>query len=127
MIEEQKYKPLLLAIDLGMFGDNYYSYEDFYLFHNEKLLSYSISLISEIDHLIEQGISKDEIINIIMNCNFTEKDPRLTEGEGNYLKNYSLKLLNIRYEIYLERLEYKKDKKELNKQKKLNKEDLGLS
>ena len=41
--------------------------------------------------------------------------------------NYSLKLLNIRYEIYLERLEYKKDKKELNKQKKLNKEDLGLS
>ena len=77
-------------------------YSDYYMLSNEKLMSYSISLIMEIDELLENGYTKDEITKIIDECDFCANDPELTKEESEYLRNYSIRTLDIRYNLYIE-------------------------
>ena len=69
---------------------------------NEKVMGHIFVLTSEINELLEQGYSKEEIQDLIINCNYKQKDESLTDEECKYLKNEALKILDIRYRIYLE-------------------------
>lgn len=120
MVEDIIFKTLSLCAFLSQGQYMQEHYGDFYYTQDEKVMSYSISLISEIDQLLEEGLSKEEIREIIENCNFTEKDPNLTQEEGDYLKKYSLRLLNIRYELMNEKLEFEGETKTSKKKVKVN-------
>ena len=76
--------------------------EEFLMLDNEKMRGYSISLVNEIDELLEQGKTQEEIVTIIKENDFVAKDPELTKDEGEYLRSYSLKLLDIRYQLFVE-------------------------
>lgn len=76
--------------------------EEFLMFDNEKMRGYSVSLVNEIDELLKQGKTKEEVVTIIKENDFVAKDPELTKDEGEYLRNYSLKILNIRYQLFVE-------------------------
>jgi hypothetical protein len=76
--------------------------EEFIMLDNEKMRGYSISLVNEIDELLEQGKTREEIVTIIKENDFVAKDPELTKDEGEYLRSYSLKLLDIRYQLFVE-------------------------
>lgn len=102
MKEKDIYK--LLAIMMSI-GDGTYS--DYYMFSNDKLMGYSVNLIIEIDELLDMGYTEEEIGKIITKCDFMKNDFELTEEDGEYLRNYALKVLPIRYELYSE----EKDKK----------------
>lgn len=95
----------LLSLIMSISNTDKY-YDDFMLF-DEKLMGYSVSLVMEIDELLEKEYQKEEIAEIINNTNFLETDPTLNQEEAEYLKKYALKILNIRYNLYLE----EKDKK----------------
>ena len=77
--------------------------EEFLMFDNEKMRGYSVSLVNEIDELLKQGKTKEEVVTIIKENDFVAKDPELTKDEGEYLRNYSLKILNIRYQLFVEK------------------------
>ena len=121
MVDDTIFKALSLSMSLStLLEDDFY---DFFYLQNEKIMSYSVSLVSEIDQLLEDGLSKEESKDIILNCKVTEKDSNLTEEEGEYLQKYSLKLLNIRDNLYQEEQKkktviVKKKKKDPNHQKR---------
>ena len=100
MVKDEIYR--LLAFPLSIEGMMRAYNEDFFMFENEKLMSYSVSLVGEIDDLLNNGCSKEEIIELINESDFTTSDPELTKEEADYLKRYSLKILNIRYRLFLE-------------------------
>ena len=77
-------------------------FDDFIMFDNEKMMGYSVSLVGEIDELLNDGYTKEEISKIIQENDFTAKDPELTQEEGEFLKGYCLRLLDIRYKLYME-------------------------
>ncbi len=83
-----------------MFGG---PYADDFCYFNDKLLGYSVSLVGEIDELLEAGYTKEEIITFIRESDFTLNDPELTKEDEEYLKNRSFEILDIRYELYIER------------------------
>lgn len=117
MVEDTIYRLLSLPLTLASFASPYNeSFEDLLMLENEKIMSYSVSLVGEIDDLINKGYTKEEIKDLIIKCEFTKNDPQLTNEEGEYLRRYSLKLLNIRYDLYLE------EKESNNYTKKLKKE-----
>ena len=89
----------LSSLLAGIAGD--YA-EEFIMLDNEKMRGYSISLVNEIDELLEQGKTQEEIVTIIKENDFVAKDPELTKDEGEYLRSYSLKLLDIRYQLFVE-------------------------
>lgn len=99
MTEESIYKLLLPTMLLGnpnnLFGD-------YYMLNSEKLIGYSVSVVMEIDELLDKGYSKEEITSLIMRCDYTVRDQNLTKEEGECLRKYSLKMLDIRYKLYLE-------------------------
>lgn len=97
----------LLAISMAL-GITSGKYNDYYLFGNERLMDYSISLIIEIDELLDKGYTKDEIATIIKGCNFCNIDSELTKEEGKYLKSYSIKMLDIRYDLCIKEQNIKK-------------------
>ena len=82
-------------------------YDDLMFMYDEKLMGYSVSLVIEIDDLIDKGYNKEEIRDMINDSDFRKNDKELTEEEASYLKKEAYKLLNIRYNIY----EEEKDKK----------------
>ena len=86
----------------AVFGTMANSYTDYIMLSNDKVLDYSISLVIEIDELLEKGYSKEEIADLIMNCDFTIKDSELTKEDNEHLKIYALRTLDIRYELYNE-------------------------
>ena len=98
MNENSISKLLAMAMGLGIING---AYDDYYMFSDEKLMGYSVSLIMEIDELLDKGYKKDEIINIIKECDFCGNDSELTKEEGEYLRNYSIRMLNIRYNLYV--------------------------
>ena len=75
---------------------------DFLMLDNEKMRGYSVSLVDEIDELLNNGNTKEEIATIIKENDFVAKDPELTKEEGEYLRDYCLKLLDIRYKLFIE-------------------------
>lgn len=83
----------------GLAGD--YALE-FLMLDNEKMRGYSVSLVDEIDALLNNGNTKEEIVTIIKENDFVAKDPELTKEEGEYLRDYCLKLLDIRYKLFIE-------------------------
>ena len=109
MVGDTIYKLLALSMTLGKIGD---VYNDYYIYSNEKLMGYSVSLVMEIDELLDNGYTKDEITDLIMGTDYTNIDPELTGEEGEYLRKYSLKMLDVRYRLYMED---KKNSKELKK------------
>ena len=111
--ESKFYKLLSLITSFGSMNDNTYS--DMLLFYDEKLMSYQVSLVMDIDELLDRGYSKEEIINIIISCNFMENDPELSEKEAEYLRKEALRLLDIRYKLYLEEKNKKTKKYLFNK------------
>lgn len=93
-------------------------YSDSYMLCNEKLMKYSVSLVMEIDELIHKGYTKEEIIMLIKESDFSAIDPELTKEESEYLKNSSIRILNIRYRYFME----EKNNQEIQSStKKLNK------
>ena len=98
-------KLLAIPLALGMINGEY---QDYYMFGNEKLMSYSVSLLIEVDELLESGYTKDEIITMIKESDFCEKDPNLTKEESEYLKSYSIRMLDVRYRLYMEKNSIKK-------------------
>ena len=86
---------------------------NYYLFDNEKLMGLSISLLIEIDELFDMGYSMEKIEEIIKKCDFVSKNPELTKEDAEWLRNYSLNILPIRYRLYNEEKEGKGLKKRL--------------
>ena len=78
------------------------------MMYDERLMSYSVSLVSEIIELLDGGYSYDEIKTIIMECDFIKNDPELTAKEGEFLRKDALRILDIRYKIYVEDKNIKK-------------------
>ena len=104
-------KLLSLAMSIGNMDDQTYS--DFMFMFDEKLMGYSVSLVMEIDELLDRKYTKEEIIEIINNCDFQKNDPELTNEEVSYLRNEALRLLDIRYRIYMDDKYKEKIKKRL--------------
>ncbi len=109
MVEDTIYKLLALSMTLGKIGD---VYNDYYIYSNEKLMGYSVSLVMEIDELLDNGYTKYEITNLIMGTDYTNIDPELTREDGEYLRKYSLKMLDVRYRLYMEEKQSKESSKE---------------
>ena len=107
MSKKEIYKLLSLSMSLGVTNS---SYGDPFLLGNERLMSYSISLMMEIDELLEKGHSKEEIAELIVTSKFRDSDPTLSGEEESYLKTYSLGILDIREELYLHRNDEDKPK-----------------
>lgn len=103
----------LLSLMMGIGGMNNNPYNDFLIFGDKKLLNYSVSLVLEIDDLLEQGYTKEEITELINMSNFCEKDHSLSNEEGEILKNYAYHILEIRYELFIESKKEEKVKKYL--------------
>ena len=103
----------LLAMSMALGASS--EYVDYYLYSDEKLLNYSVSLVIEIDELLDKGFNKDEITDMIKECDFCEKDPELTKEDGEYLRRHSMKMLDIRYELHEEKKNAKSLKKEFSK------------
>ena len=102
---------LAMPMTLGAVSE----YVDYYLCSDEKLLNYSVSLVIEIDELLDKGYTKDEITDMIKKCDFCEKDQELTEEDGEYLRRHSIKMLDIRYDLHEEEVALKKlEKKSKN-------------
>ena len=101
-MNNDKYVCRLLSLLIGITNlDNKdISYYD--MVFSEKLMGYSVSLVMEIDDLLSDGYSKKEIIEIINNCDFRLNDPELTEEEALFLRKDALRILNIRYNLYVE-------------------------
>ena len=99
MSKEKITKLMAIPMILGSMG-NYM--DDFLLFGNDKLLGYSVSLIGEIDELLEAGRSKEEIASLIQESDFSLKDPELTKEDSALLKKDALRTLEIRYQLFLE-------------------------
>lgn len=118
MVEDSIYKLLTLPMMFTKMND---AYTDYFMFNNEKLRGYSVSLVIEIDELLDNGYSKEEIANLIMETDYTKSDPNLTKEEGEYLRKYSLRMLDVRYKLYIED---KKNSKELKKGSILQKKNL---
>lgn len=97
MLDELIYKALGLPLSLANSCDEY---NDFLILNSEKMMNYSVSLVIEIDELLEKGYHKEEIQEIIMECDFVKTDPELANEEAEYLKKYALRLLNIRYKLF---------------------------
>lgn len=112
MKNDDIYKLLALTMSLGQMND---IYSDYFMFSNEKLMGYSVSLVMEIDELLDKGYTKEEITKIIVECDFVTSDSELTKDEAEYLRNYSLRMLDIRYKLYLEEKEQKVKKHLFNK------------
>ena len=101
-IDKLFYKWMSLPFALSsMDGD----YLDSYIFCNEKLMKASVNLIIEIDELLEEGKTKEEIKTLITECDFTTSIPDITGDEVEQFRYYALKALNIRYRIYEEKKE----------------------
>ncbi len=105
--ENAFYKLLALSTSLGSMNN---SYGDLFMFSDEKLMPYSVSLVMEIDDLLEKGYSKEKVIDLIKGADFTLNDPELTKEEAEYLKNYSLRMLEVRYKLYTEEKNKAKEK-----------------
>ncbi len=112
MREEEISKLLAFAMSLGSINNKY---SDYFMFSDEKLMGYSVSLVMEIDELLEKGYTKEEITKIIIECDFMANDSELTKEEAEYLRNYALRMLPIRYELYLKEKEKKVKKHLFNK------------
>ena len=102
---------LSLLMSIGNVDDTTYSH---FMMFDEKLMGYSVSLVIEIDDLLYNGRTKNEIIDIINDCDFQANNPELTIEEALYLKHEALRLLDIRYELYNENKD-KNNKKHLLK------------
>ncbi len=100
------YKVLSFMLTLNNLSDN--PYDDIMFMYDEKLMGYSVSLIGEIDELLDKGYSYDEIKEIIRECDFVNNDPELTKEEGEFLRKDALRILNIRYRLYEEEKKIKK-------------------
>lgn len=119
MSENTFYKLFSLPLELLGINDKFMDfYMFFHIFSDEKLMGYSVSLIMEIDELLDKGYTKEEIIKIINECDFTTNDPELTKEEAEYLKIYSLRALNIRYKLYIEEKEKEHSKEGFTKKRK---------
>lgn len=114
MVEDEIYKSLALAmgLSLGIINDAYGYY---FMFNDEKMMGYSVSLVMEIDELLDMGYIKEKIIKIIMECDFVKIDPELTKEQAEYLRMYSLRMLDVRYKLYLEEKDEKVKKYLFNK------------
>ena len=93
-------KTLALMAMLGNLSEM--PYDEMMIMGDEKLMSYSISLVGEIDDLIEEGYTKEEITEIIMKNDFRINHPELTKEEAEVLRKDALRILNIRYRIHME-------------------------
>ncbi len=102
------YKFLSLSLALATTDE---TYMDMYMFTNEKLTNYSVSIIIEIDNLLNEGYTKEEITEMINKTNFADQDPELTKDEANLIKNDALRILDIRHKLYLEEKDNIKKKK----------------
>ena len=107
------YKLLSLIMGIGNLSNEELKYLD--MPFNEKLMSYSISLVVEIDDLIDEGYSYDEIKEFIRTCDFKKNDKDLTEEEENYLRMDAYRILKIRYNIYNEDKEEERVKEKTKK------------
>lgn len=84
----------LLASSDDLFDDS--------LKFDDKMMRYSVSLAEEIDELLDKGYTKGEIATRIRDNDFTAKDSSLTKEEGEYLRAYCLRLLDVRYKLFME-------------------------
>lgn len=107
------YKLLSLVMGLGNLSNEELQYLD--MPFNEKLMSYSVTLVMEIDGLIEDGYSYDEIKNFIKTCDFKKNDKELTDEEEKYLRMDAYRILKIRYNIYEEEKEEQRVKEKTKK------------
>ena len=82
---------------------------------SKKSKSSTVSKIS-ISELLNDGYTKEEIISFINQTDFTKQHPELTEEENDYLKNFALDILDIRYNLYLEHKDDKIEVIEINKE-----------
>ena len=107
------YKFLAISKLLAISNDYF---DDFLMFGYEKIIGYYVSLVEEIDKLLNDGYTKEEIISFINQTDFTKQHPELTEEENDYLKNFALDIFDIRYNIYLEHKDDKIEVIEINKE-----------
>ena len=103
----------LVSLMMGIGGMNNNPYNDFLIFGDKKLLNYSVSLVLEIDDLLEQGYTKEEITELINKSNSCEKDSELSSEEGVILKEHAYHILEIRYHLFMEIKKEEKKKKYL--------------
>lgn len=102
------YKLFSLPLALGGMYSMWY-----YFLGKDELMGYSVSLVMEIDELLDMGYSIEKIEEIIKKCDFVSINPYLTEEDAELLRNYSLRMLPIRYELYIKEKEAKGLKKRL--------------
>jgi len=88
-------------------------YDSYMMMASEEFMNGSVSLVLEIDDLLDNGYSKDEIRMLIEKCDFSKK-MLLTEEETEDFRNYAYYLLNIRYNLYLDEKSGDKIKKKIN-------------
>ena len=100
------YKVMSFMNAIANVDNNYY--DDVMFMYDEKLMSYSVSIVGEIIELLENGYSYDEIKKLIMECDYQKAYPELTDEEVAFLRKDALKMLNIRNKIYMEEKNIKK-------------------
>ena len=81
---------------------------DDFLYLDDKMMRYSVSLVMEIDDLLDKGYKYEDIAKLIENCDFKNLDSDLDEEEIMFLRNHTFRLLDIRYELYLDDKKIKK-------------------
>ena len=107
-MNDKNKKLVFLMNALSLINGNY---DDFLITGDDKLLGYSMELLLEIQELIEEGYTKDEIRGMIIQTNFRKNDNNISEWEEEMLKKDALFILDIRYEIWLKNKHEKKLKK----------------
>ena len=105
-------RTLALMMTLNVMNDSEYA-NLMTMYYSEKLMGYHVSLVIEIDDLLDEGYAYDEIKEFIKTCDFKKNDPELTEQEAEYLRMEAYRLLDIRYKLYMDEKKQEKTKKHL--------------
>ena len=104
-------KEILQTMSL-MFGLTAMPYDEMLIFGDEKLMGASVNLVIEIDELLDGGHTVPEIKELIDKANFKEK-LEVTDDDAKILRNYAYRLLEIRYNLYMEEKNKEKARKRL--------------
>ena len=95
-----------------IFGLTNSQYDEMMIFGDEKLMSASVNLVTEIDDLLDKGYTMPEITELIDKANFKEK-LEVTDDDAEILRNHAYRLLGIRYNLYMEEKNKEKTRKRL--------------
>ena len=101
-----------MSLIFGISGLADRPYDELLIFADEKLMSASVSLVIEIDDLLDKGYTMPEITELIDKADFKEK-LEISEEDSEILRNHAYRLLGIRYNLYMEEKNKEKTRKRL--------------